>query len=82
MTFSAILCLAILRDDFSLLDREGLSKFLTRMQQKDGRYVLNRSFLFMPTLLNTYLQFNSVDLVSPRTRTLQSTIYELHTVLL
>ena len=38
MTFSAILSLAILRDDFKRLDRPGLRTFLRRMQQPDGRF--------------------------------------------
>lgn len=39
MTFSAILSLAILRDDFQRLDRAGIAQFLGRMQQPDGRHV-------------------------------------------
>lgn len=37
MTFSAILSLAILKDDFSKLDRLGIIKLLGSAQQKDGR---------------------------------------------
>ena len=37
MTYTALLSLAILRDDFSRLDREGLLQFLRACQRKDGR---------------------------------------------
>jgi len=39
MTFSAILSLAILRDDFKRLDRAGLRIFLRRMQRPDGSFI-------------------------------------------
>jgi len=38
MTFSAILSLAILRDDLKRLDRTGLRTFLCRMQRPDGSF--------------------------------------------
>lgn len=37
MTYTALLSLAILRDEFSRLDREGLLKFLRACQRDDGR---------------------------------------------
>ena len=37
MTFAAVLSLAILRDDFTKLDRPGLRQFLKNLQQDDGR---------------------------------------------
>ena len=37
MTYTAILSLAILRDDFSRLDREGLVEFIKSCQCEDGR---------------------------------------------
>jgi geranylgeranyl transferase type-1 subunit beta len=37
MTYTALLSLAILRDDFSKLDREGLLQFLRACQREDGR---------------------------------------------
>lgn len=37
MSFAALLSLAILRDDFSKLDRHGMRKFLKNLQQDDGR---------------------------------------------
>lgn len=37
MTYTALLSLAILRDDFSRLDRKGLLQFLRACQRKDGR---------------------------------------------
>jgi len=38
MTYTAILSLAILRDDFSQLDREGISKFIRSCQREDGSF--------------------------------------------
>ncbi|KAI0754575.1 terpenoid cyclases/Protein prenyltransferase [Daedaleopsis nitida] len=43
MTYTALLCLAMLRDDFSKLDRPGLLRFLRSCQQEDG------SFSALPT---------------------------------
>lgn len=37
MTYTALLNLAILRDDFSRLNREGLIDFVASCQQPDGR---------------------------------------------
>lgn len=37
MTYTALLSLAILRDDFSKLDREGLKGLLRATQLSDGR---------------------------------------------
>jgi geranylgeranyl transferase type-1 subunit beta len=39
MTYTALLALAILRDDFSSLDRSGLMTFLRACQREDGRFV-------------------------------------------
>lgn len=39
MTYTALLILAILRDDFSRLDREALRTHISQLQQPDGRYV-------------------------------------------
>jgi geranylgeranyl transferase type-1 subunit beta len=36
-TYTALLSLSILRDDFSRLDRPGLLKFLRASQKEDGR---------------------------------------------
>ena len=38
MTYTALLSLAMLRDDFSRLDRSGLISFLKACQNEDGRY--------------------------------------------
>ena len=38
MTYTAFLALAILRDDFSRLDRPGIIRFLRTCQREDGRY--------------------------------------------
>jgi geranylgeranyl transferase type-1 subunit beta len=37
MTYAALLSLAILRDPFTSLDRDGLLKYLKVSQQQDGR---------------------------------------------
>jgi len=39
VTYTALLSLAILRDDFKRLDRAGLLKFLRACQREDGRSV-------------------------------------------
>lgn len=39
MTYTALQALAILRDDFSTLDRSGLLTFLRACQREDGRFV-------------------------------------------
>ncbi|KAL7279666.1 hypothetical protein ACG7TL_006073 [Trametes sanguinea] len=41
MTYTALLSLAILRDDFSKLDRKGILRFLGACQQQDGSSFLN-----------------------------------------
>ncbi|KAI9069323.1 terpenoid cyclases/Protein prenyltransferase [Trametes sanguinea] len=38
MTYTALLSLAILRDDFSKLDRKGILRFLSACQQEDGSF--------------------------------------------
>ncbi|TFK70535.1 terpenoid cyclases/Protein prenyltransferase [Pluteus cervinus] len=38
MTYTALLCLAILRDDFSRLDRTGLTTFIRACQREDGSF--------------------------------------------
>ena len=40
VTYTALITLAILRDDFTRLDREGLVTFLRSSQREDGRFVL------------------------------------------
>lgn len=40
VTYTALVALAILRDDFTRLDRRGLVKFLRSSQKEDGRFVL------------------------------------------
>lgn len=42
MTYTALLSLAILRDDFSKLERKGLIQFVKSCQREDGRYGLYR----------------------------------------
>ena len=37
MTYTALISLAILRDDFATLDRAGLLRFLNTCQREDGR---------------------------------------------
>ena len=39
MTYTALLCLAMLRDDFTKLDRPGILRFLGACQREDGRHV-------------------------------------------
>ena len=39
MTYTALLSLAILRDDFSRLDRAGLVNFIRNCQRDDGRWM-------------------------------------------
>ncbi|KAG6882126.1 hypothetical protein C0992_012665 [Termitomyces sp. T32_za158] len=41
MTYTALLSLAIFRDDFSQLDRKGLLAFIRTCQRDDGRQVLS-----------------------------------------
>ena len=38
MTYTAILSLGILRDDFSKLDKKGLIRMMRCSQNEDGRY--------------------------------------------
>lgn len=45
VTYTALVALAILRDDFTRLDRRGLVTFLSSSQQEDGRFV----FAFIET---------------------------------
>lgn len=40
MTYTALLTLAILRDDFSRLDKHGILVLLKSCQREDGRYAL------------------------------------------
>ena len=39
VTYTALIALAILRDDFTRLDRQGLVMFLKPSQKEDGRFV-------------------------------------------
>ena len=41
VTYTALVSLAILRDDFARLDRGGLVTFLRSSQQEDGRFVFS-----------------------------------------
>ncbi|KAJ7668352.1 terpenoid cyclases/protein prenyltransferase alpha-alpha toroid [Mycena rosella] len=50
MTYTALLTLAILRDDFSQLDRAGLVKFVRACQQEDGRQDSNCCHVLMVNL--------------------------------
>ena len=40
MTYTALMSLAILRDDFTKLDRTGILQFVRSCQRDDGRHVL------------------------------------------
>ena len=40
VTYTALISLAVLRDDFTRLDRRGLVTFLRSSQREDGRFVL------------------------------------------
>ena len=51
MTYTALLSLAVLRDDFSKLDRPGIIKFLKACQKEDGRFCCFP--LFFPLLLRS-----------------------------
>lgn len=51
MTYTAILTLAILRDDFEQLDREGILRFLGSCQRQDGRLVINVHFSHLAQFL-------------------------------
>lgn len=52
MTYTALLSLAILRDDFSKLDRSGLVTFLRACQHEDGRFVpLISAESFIPSII-------------------------------
>lgn len=46
MTYTALLMLAILRDDYKRLDRKAICMHITKLQQPDGRYVCNESHSF------------------------------------
>ena len=48
MTYTALITLAILRDDFSRLDRRGLVALLRATQKEDGRYGVH---VFLPDFL-------------------------------
>ncbi|KAL4403123.1 geranylgeranyl transferase type-1 subunit beta [Malassezia pachydermatis] len=39
MTYTALLCLSILRDDFARLDREGLRRHVHQLQKPDGSFL-------------------------------------------
>lgn len=41
MSYTALLILAILRDDFTRLDREAMRLHISSLQLPDGRYVLH-----------------------------------------
>jgi geranylgeranyl transferase type-1 subunit beta len=46
VTYTALIALAILRDDFTRLDRRGLVTFLRSSQQEDGRFVFVSIIIF------------------------------------
>ena len=60
MTYTAFLALAILRDDFSKLDRPGIIKFLHSCQREDGRWWRLLYILFLVTLPFVYYSFSTV----------------------
>jgi len=49
MTYCALLALAVLRDEYALLDRAALARMVDACQDADGGCVF--SFLFPPLLL-------------------------------
>ena len=55
MTYTAFLALAILRDDFSKLDRSGIIKFLRSCQREDGRWHFSLSVIITPCLSFVFL---------------------------
>ena len=58
MTYAALLSLAILRDDFSKLDRPGIVTFLRSCQRHDGRWLY--SMIITRHTLNCLLSFSTV----------------------
>ena len=60
MTYTAFLALAILRDDFSKLDRSGIIRFLRTCQQEDGRWNDKSSCHRSPPLLTNIHSFSTV----------------------
>lgn len=54
MTYTALLALAILRDDFSKLDRPGLITLLRACQREDGRFVSRMIHLRVPYFFKLY----------------------------
>ena len=61
MTYTALCCLLILRDDLSRVNREAVTAGLKTLQLKDGRYI--RIIIFLesphPVALMFFTVFNS-----------------------
>lgn len=61
MTYTAFLALAILRDDFSKLDRSGIIRFLRSCQREDGRWAtIKFSFFFSFLPPHLFLSFRYI----------------------
>ena len=54
VTYTALITLAILRDDFTRLDRRGLVTFLRSSQQEDGRFVLVSIIISQSNLVESF----------------------------
>ena len=59
MTYTALLALAILKDDFSKLDRPGLITLLRACQREDGRFVSRMIHLCVPCSLPAVSSFTT-----------------------
>lgn len=53
-TYTALITLAILRDDFTRLDRRGLVAFLRSSQQEDGRFVFVSIIIFQSNRVESF----------------------------
>lgn len=60
MTYTALMSLAILRDDFTRLDRAGILRFVRSCQREDGRHVLFTTSS-VPTILNFFSSFSALS---------------------
>ena len=58
MTYTALMSLAILRDDFTKLDRAGILHFVRSCQREDGRHAVH--YVSRHTTLNPAFQLLSV----------------------
>ena len=52
MSYTALLSLAILRDDFAKLDRDGLVQFVRSCQCEDGRCVFPFTSIYYTCLMH------------------------------